>query len=132
VIAGSKSESNLASEIINKVGRNIVDLTGKTTILELGGLIKGADLLISNETSAAHIGMATRTPTVCIIGGGHFDRFLPYGGIKNSPPLSLAYLKMDCYGCNWSCTEDYSGNGPVPCISRVTIKEVMKKIELLL
>ena len=132
VVAGSASDSSLAKEMNVGLNSLFLDLTGKTSIMELGGLIQGATLLITNETSAAHIGSATGTPTICIIGGGHFGRFLPYIGLKNPPPMKMVYVKMDCFGCNWNCTQGYSGVGPVPCVDGITISQVMREVDDLL
>jgi ADP-heptose:LPS heptosyltransferase len=132
VIAGSLSDSTIANEINSSLFPTLLNLTGKTSILELGGLVDGADLLVTNETSAAHIGAAVGTPTICIIGGGHFGRFLPYKGYLNLSSMRLAYEKMDCYGCNWNCSQDYSGYGPVPCIAKISVSKVIQEIDLLL
>jgi ADP-heptose:LPS heptosyltransferase len=132
VIAGSINDSAVASEINSCLTHNLLDLTGKTSILELGGLIYGANLLITNETSAAHIGAVLGTPTICIIGGGHFNRFLPYTGYPNLPSIRLIYVKMDCYGCNWNCSQNYSGHGAVPCIHNVSLSQVIHEVDLIL
>ena len=132
VIAGSISDSTIANEINSSLFPKLLDLTGRTSILELGGLIYGADLLITNETSAAHIGGAVGVPTVCIVGGGHFGRFLPYSGGVDLPAMRMAYAKMSCYGCNWNCNQGYVGVGSVPCISGVTVSQVMSEIDVLL
>jgi ADP-heptose:LPS heptosyltransferase len=132
VICGSIKEQGIAREINHALNSPILDLTGMTSLQTLITVIRRGAVLISNETSAAHIGAATGTPTVCIIGGGHFDRFLPYKGLKNPPPMRMAYVKMDCYGCNWNCTQGYSGVGPVPCIDKITIAQVMREVDSLL
>jgi len=53
-------------------------LAGKTTIAQLVELIRNASLLIGNDSAAIHMAAATQTPSVCILGGGHYGRFLPY------------------------------------------------------
>ena len=50
----------------------------KTNINELIEAIRDAEFLITNETSAVHIAESVTTKSFCILGGGHFGRFLPY------------------------------------------------------
>lgn len=78
-IVGGESDTTISKKILAAVDiKNITDLTGKTSVLEMTDLIGSADLLISNETSAVHIAAATETSTVCISNGNHFGRFNPY------------------------------------------------------
>jgi|SRR5579875_3654275 len=46
-----------------------IDLTGKTTLGRLGGVIKLLDVLIGNDSGPAHIAYAVGTRTVTIFGG---------------------------------------------------------------
>jgi ADP-heptose:LPS heptosyltransferase len=41
-------------------------------------VLSSAQLLISNDTSAAHIAAAVKTPFICISNGNHILRFHPY------------------------------------------------------
>jgi ADP-heptose:LPS heptosyltransferase len=58
--------------------RIIVDLIGKTSLLELAALIQTAPLLVSNDSMAVHLAATFGTPTVAIANGQHLGRFLPY------------------------------------------------------
>ena len=62
----------------NFISNKFIDLTGKTTLMELTELISGAELLVSNDTGAMHIGLALNIKTVCISKGDQFGRFNPY------------------------------------------------------
>lgn len=78
IIAGGDEDKPLASKITSLVSGPIIDLTGKTTLIELIDLIGTCELLISNETSAIHIAAATGARAICISNGNHFHRFNPY------------------------------------------------------
>ena len=85
---------------------NAIDLVGKTSLVELVELLRNALLVLSNETSAVHIGAAVGAPVICILGGGHFGRFLPYVVEKPEPsrPTPIVVVQpMSCFGCNWQC-----------------------------
>jgi ADP-heptose:LPS heptosyltransferase len=128
VICGSKGEAHLAREIINKV--EAIDYTGKTNIVELINLIAHSKLVISNETAAIHIAAATNVPSICITGGGHFNRFVPYPSSMNVlVPPSIVYFPMSCYNCNWNCIHGADINTPAPCITQITTEMVIQKID---
>lgn len=79
VLAGSGRDRRLAEEIIRQTaGGKVVDVTGKTSLSQLAGIIAGAELLVSNETSAVHLAVAVDTRVVCISNGNQFGRFSPY------------------------------------------------------
>jgi len=95
----------------------------KTSLPQLIELIGSSTLLIANETSAIHMAVATQTPSVCVLGGGHFGRFAPYPvGAKNAPVC--VYEKMPCYYCNWLCIYKTESHEPFPCISNVSLENV--------
>jgi len=106
---------------------SIENRINKTTLPQLIDTIAGSSLLIANETSAIHMAVATQTPSVCILGGGHFERFAPYpAGTPNTPVC--VYEKMPCYYCNWICIYKTEANEPFPCISAVTLENVWEAV----
>ena len=94
-------------------------------------MVSDAKFLIGNETSAIHIAAAVRTPSVCILGGGHFGRFIPYK-LEKEPdgPLPIpVYYKMTCFNCNWNCIYPIKKGEPTPCIKDITVDHVWKKVK---
>jgi ADP-heptose:LPS heptosyltransferase len=78
-IAGSAADRGLAQRIVSMAKRAApIDLTGRTPLPELVGLIAQAKILVSNETSAVHMAAAVGTRAVCISNGHQFGRFSPY------------------------------------------------------
>jgi ADP-heptose:LPS heptosyltransferase len=63
---------------------------GKTTLVELMNLISGAQLLVSNETSAPHLAVAVGTPVIVLYNGNHYGRFVPY-------PADVSYRYLVAY-----------------------------------
>lgn len=79
LVAGSSIEKALSERIISKASdANMLDITGKTTLSEITKLISGADIVISNDTFAAHIAVAVDTRIIYLLTGDHFGRFGPY------------------------------------------------------
>lgn len=99
----------------------------KTSLPELIETIGASSLLIANETSAIHMAVATQTPSVCILGGGHFERFAPYPAGTPHAPVCV-YEKMHCYYCNWICIYKTEVTEPFPCILAVTVEQVWQAV----
>jgi ADP-heptose:LPS heptosyltransferase len=56
----------------------LTNAIGTTTIVQTMELIQNASLVVSNDTSVAHIGAALNIPVVVISNGNHFGRFTEY------------------------------------------------------
>jgi len=131
IVAGSPADSPLASELCNGARAPLIDWTGRTDLPQLANLISKAKLLVSNETSATHIAAAADLPSVCILGGGHFGRFLPYEAEEPLPVCAprVATFRMPCFGCDWNCVYRPAEGVPAPCIGNVTVESVWSQIE---
>jgi lipopolysaccharide heptosyltransferase II len=64
LVTGSRAEAPLARAIADAAPARAVSLAGAFTLGELGAAIRGADLLVSNNTGPAHIAAAVGTPVV--------------------------------------------------------------------
>jgi ADP-heptose:LPS heptosyltransferase len=120
-IFGSKAEKGLADRVVSAIrgastGVSIINLTGVTTLRELVKTITSCDIFISMETAGLHIALAEGVPTIGIVGGGHYGRFVPWGNKGKSVFLSR---EMDCFYCNWLCSRER-----VECVQGVTPVEV--------
>jgi ADP-heptose:LPS heptosyltransferase len=123
VFCGSQSERSLCAEIMAQcsIKEKIINLAGQTNLLEMIEVLRGAKLVIANESAAIHIAAATRTPAVCVTGGGHFGRFMPYKIDNNTPtPISIiAEHRVGCFGCEWHCKFQTTKESTVPCIAEI-------------
>lgn len=54
------------------------NLIGKTSLPELISLAGNSAIAVSNDSSFAHICVATETPVIVISNGNHLNRFVPY------------------------------------------------------
>ena len=135
VLFGTEKELPLAEKIKDFCQESIfVDLVGKTTLMQMVEITRGAKCLIGNESAAIHIAAVTRTPSVCMTGGGHFGRFMPYMLEADSPcsqPLSIAH-KMSCFGCKWKCQFELAEGQAVPCIANIPVAEVFEAVASIL
>lgn len=126
IVCGGPSEEMLAEQLRTLSNKTpLLNLSGKTNLIELAGVIRRAKVLIGNETSAVHIASAVGTPSICILGGGHFGRFVPYSVPNN---IQAVYKRMSCFGCNWKCIHSVEKGKPVPCIEQIGVHRVMENI----
>jgi ADP-heptose:LPS heptosyltransferase len=102
---------------------SVINLVGKTTLPKLIDHIARTGLVICNETSAVHIAAATNTKAVCILGGGHFDRFAPYPDYVHHR-ITFVYERLPCYYCNWLCIYNTEPSEPFPCVGTVNLEKV--------
>jgi len=130
VICGGPNDLAICSEVTQLIGENAVNLCGQTSLPELIELIRESTFLISNETSAVHIAAAVGTPSVCILGGGHYGRFLPYPANLKNAPITVHH-SMPCFGCLWQCNQAHTEGEAVPCIQNVSVDAVCAAVQRL-
>ncbi len=125
VLCGASSDNSLCKAIAESAPIPFMNLAGKTSLAELAELIRAARMLIANETSAVHLATAVGTPTVCITGGGHYGRFVPYPDDLPGIKPTLASYPMPCFNCNWVCHQPHDPAGPVPCVQAISVPLVL-------
>ncbi len=135
VICGGPEDADAGKIILREADVPMRNLAGRTSLNVLAAVIKHAKLLVTNDTLAVHMAAALSIPCVCILGGGHFGRFLPYPaclGMSSQIP-AIVYKKMECFGCNWHCIHKRTSNSqPFPCVSNITVEMVWSAINTFL
>jgi ADP-heptose:LPS heptosyltransferase len=130
VLVGSKKEKELAQKIMVLSNTDIINICGETSIFVLAAVLQKALLYIGNDSGVLHIAAAVKTPTLCIMGGGHFTRFFPY---TFSSTQEIVYdSEMKCKNDNWRCARNSQNGTPAPCISNISLEMVKEKIEMML
>lgn len=131
VICGGSGDKHLGEALENNTDAALENWCGKTSLDELVAIIEGAHMLIGNETSAVHIAAALSIPSVCIMGGGHYGRFVPYQTeIEAKKPFPVVVTKkMSCFGCNWHCIYTIPKGQSVPCIINITVDNVWNVVQ---
>lgn len=130
VICGGSDNARICDFIFNETETHSLNIAGKTTLIQLASIIKNAEFVLSNDTSAIHIAASSKTMSFCIAGGGHFGRFLPYdthkpGDIPFYP--TVFYSQMPCFNCNWNCI--YKNAEKYPCVCAIKPETVCDAIE---
>jgi ADP-heptose:LPS heptosyltransferase len=117
-----KAKVDLIKEVAKD--QNIIDMTGKTNLPELMDILNFATLVVSNDTGPMHLAIGLGTPTVAIIGGGHFGSFVPYPKEATPNTARFIYQRMDCYHCFWRCPKREDPGESFPCVAGVTQDQV--------
>lgn len=121
VICGAAADVQGVEKVQAKMHGQALNLAGKTTLRELAAVFEECALFIGNDTGPLHIAVSVGTPTLGIIGGGHFGRFYPYGDLSRH---RMVNKQMDCYYCDWKCIHD-----TVRCIQEITVEDVWRETQ---
>lgn len=68
VVFGSSSEVDICSAISEGVGGDVVDLSGKTNLKELAGVLRNCDVVICNDSGGMHLAAAVGAGVVAVYG----------------------------------------------------------------
>lgn len=126
VICGGPCDEPLGNCILNESFISLENWCGKTSLPELVAVLGGARLVVANDTGAVHIAASLSVPAVCIMGGGHPGRFIPYRvEILTSRPLPVPVIAdRDCFGCGWRHCQKSRPDAVAPCIAQISIENV--------
>jgi lipopolysaccharide heptosyltransferase II len=121
VLIGSSKDSKIAKKI-NHYEKSCLDLTGKTSIKDVAGILKKSELLLSADSGLMHLAYAIGTPTISLFGASNIKKWAPKG--KNHITISK---RLTCSPC--------SQFGYVPkcrkklhCMSLITAEEVISAV----
>ncbi|MDC0961098.1 glycosyltransferase family 9 protein [Candidatus Pelagibacter sp.] len=79
VLCGAPSDKKDAKEFLEHYDGDILNLVGKTSLINLSKVIYYSDFILSNDTLAPHIAVALKKKCIFVIyNGNHFGRFIPY------------------------------------------------------
>lgn len=134
IICGSLDEFQVGEEIIKNIDckKYVKNLMGQTSLIEFIEIVRSAKFLIGNESSGPLIALSVATPSICILGGGHFERFAPLPDNEQFHKIipNCVYHKMSCYYCDWKCIYEEQGLECWPCISMITVEQVWGAVDL--
>ena len=103
LLTGGPGDIPLGDKIMKQVSSEPMNLIGRTTLWQLGALIKGCDLYISCDSGPMHISAAVGTPTIAIFGPTDPVRHGPLGErhmvVKRALQCSPCY-ERECKSCD--------------------------------
>ncbi len=98
VVVGTRADSPAAGEIARLAGEaegaRVVDLTGRTDLVELAGVIAAASGFVGNDSGAAHLAAALGVPTVAV-----YLSTDPVRTGQRGPRVRLVAADLECRPC---------------------------------
>lgn len=104
-----------------------LDMSGQTSFLDFMYLVKGAKLVITNDSVGLHLGVMLERPVVVVAGGGLPERYHPYPAWAPAQ-LTVVERRLPCYRCNWNCIYDIRPGSPAHCIASVEVSQVLAAV----
>ncbi len=98
-IIGAREELDVTEEVLRKMRRRPVVLTGETDLAETVSVLSVADLLVTNDTGPAHIAAALERPTLVLFGPTNPLTTRPFSStadIIRRPPDCAPCMLRDC------------------------------------
>jgi ADP-heptose:LPS heptosyltransferase len=100
VLCGGKGERGIAEELAAGLGSQVVDLCGRTSIAELGGVLAHCDVLLTSDTGPMHMAVAVGTPVVALF----FGPALPVDTGPYAPDHVCLHAPVACAPCDHNIT----------------------------
>ncbi len=97
----------------------IINMAGKSLLMQTAALIKHASLLVGVDTGLTHMGIAFNVPTVALFGST-----CPYTDTTRTNARVL-YHKLDCSPCRRHPVCD----GDFTCMGKIEIDEIMQTLQ---
>jgi ADP-heptose:LPS heptosyltransferase len=122
LLFGVASESKSAADMI-KVTRNkdsVTDLTGKTDLIQLTGLLKGCDYLVTNDTGTMHLAASLNTKII----GLFFAHAHPFETAPYSPGHLIFQARISCAPCSYGV---HCSN--IICVEKVLPEHILAFVE---
>lgn len=116
VIVGAPSERVRADELGRSCAGKVYNLTGRTTLAELAGVLHLSRLHIGVDSAAPHIAAAVGTPTVTLYGPSDWRYWAPPGEHHR-----VVVPDMACAPCHQKGCDD---RGVSRCLDTLTVERV--------
>jgi heptosyltransferase II len=124
VLVGAASDREAADRLLRTSGTpsSAVDLTGRTSLGDLVGILAGAALVVSNDSGVMHLAAALTRPTVALFGSTS-----PVWTSAGAPWVENLYAAYPCSPCfRRTCPIGYG------CLRAITTEEAIGAAERLL
>ncbi|MBP1723878.1 MAG: rfaF [Deltaproteobacteria bacterium] len=120
VITGSPHDEGPVREILHRAGDSlkVLNLAGKTNLMELAGIFSLSDLVLSPDTGPMHLAAAVKAPLIALFGPTAPWRTGPYGDssgiIRKELPCSPCFKKR----CQ-----------TMECMTSISVEEVLDAVD---
>lgn len=94
VLVGDENDRGPAERIAGALGRDVLNLCGRTTLLELAAVLSGALVVLVNDSAPMHLASYLDVPVLALFGPSNPQKYGPWGANSH-------YLRknQDCAAC---------------------------------
>jgi heptosyltransferase-2 len=116
IIMGGRADGETAQEVRKFAHTELIDLAGKTSLLEAIYLISQCRLFISNDSGLMHVAGALNVPTIAIFGSTNPVTTAPVGNKS-----VVVRREVSCSPClKKTCPTDFR------CMSMISVEDVLR------
>jgi len=116
VLTGGHEDTGMANRIAATSDREVINLAGKTSVIELKEVLAGSKAVVSCDTGPMHMAVALGKDVVALFGPADPRRTGPFSG----PVIQKG---LPCVPCNKSNCKD------LICMKEITPEDVIKSLE---
>jgi heptosyltransferase-1 len=125
-MTGSRADEKLAAEITGKTRAPISNLAGRTSLAELAGVLRRAQLAVTTDTGVMHLAAALGTQVVALFGPTSPWRTGPFG-----EGHQVVRLGLSCSPCfKRQCPEPRCLNDLTPEVVRAACENILSRVEI--
>ncbi|MCX5710356.1 MAG: lipopolysaccharide heptosyltransferase II [Candidatus Omnitrophica bacterium] len=114
-LVGDKADVEASRYIKEASGLDILDLTGKTTLMELAALIKKSRLLVTNDSAILHLASYLNVPVLAVFGPTNENKYGPW-----SAESSVVRKFIYCRPCEKAACK----SGSLKCLELIRVDDV--------
>ncbi len=119
-LLGGPDDVDACQRVCDAVGsEHAHNWAGKLSLVESGGLLAAADLLVSNDSGPLHMAVAAGTPTISLFGPTDPARTGPYGEGHTVLQAQLPCLR---------CYQRICPEAPQRCMSGISVETVVAAV----
>lgn len=116
IVMGGKGDAQTAQDVCGFARTKLIDLAGKTSLLEAIYLISRCSLFISNDSGLMHVAGALNVPTIAVFGSTNPVTTAPAGNKS-----VIVRKEMSCSPClKKTCPTDFR------CMSMISVEDVLR------
>jgi lipopolysaccharide heptosyltransferase II len=132
IFIGTREEKRYVNSVIELIHSQVyskaINLAGKTNLIELIILLKGASLVITNDSGPLHLAAVVSTPTISFFGPETPNIFGPIG--KNNV---IFYKNLSCSPClNVYNKKSNNCRYNFQCLRSISVEEVYREVKRIL